>query len=784
MRAAWLWAWTDIRRRWASLALVGVLVALALGAASALVAGSRQASTAFERYFADDHLPDILVSAESATTASRVEALVSDPRIASVERAEMVAVVPAPIEPGSYGFTLVGTAGSLTGGFGRPRLVEGRYPAVSSDDEIVVNERAAMAYGLRSGQRVQLQALQCARCPAEPVGEATIVGVVRLATDLTADPQITGLAVGGPAFLDGRWRDFFQPASWLGIHVRNRHDVNAVIAQLSVLVSDGDVANARAATSPLDRAGRWQRNALAIAAIVVALAGMLVVTQALARHLSGRPDDPRVLTAMGLTPVATSAAGIMATMPAIVGGTAGGVAVTVALSPLLPLGVIRRADRAVGVHVDAAVLVLATVAALVIMLSVTWLAASRWARPCGATTTKPTLSIATRVAVRSGLRPVPATGAQFAVMSGQGRTRLPVVPVVCVLAGAVTLVAGALVVRWSLDGLIGGRDRYGQSYDARVSLDSGDGQAAARQLATDPRVRDVAFTRQGAVNVVGRDGGEVQVAATGIQGITGRAPVAVLEGRAPAAPHEIALASATMSALDLHPGDRTMASGACGQLEVLVVGRVIVPLTSSNYPDDGSILTLDGFDELCASANVASFDVNASALVRLRHPNDLAAVRKAWEAQGFAVSDPEIPNSVSLVRELRAVPVIVAGVVALLGSVAAGHALLLTVRRRRQDLAVLRVFGLQPRQAGRIIVWQAATLAVIALAVGLPLGLLLGGRVWTAIAGSSNVVVRVDVSWLGLAVLAAGAMAIPALLSIWPARRAACLRPTEALRAE
>jgi hypothetical protein len=123
-----LWARADIRRRWASLAVVAVFVAFALGSVFALVAGSRRASTAFERYFETDGLPDILVSAESKDTADLVEAFASDPKISRVERAGMVVVAPAPIEPGYGGFAIVGTGGSLSGGFGRPARIAGRYP--------------------------------------------------------------------------------------------------------------------------------------------------------------------------------------------------------------------------------------------------------------------------------------------------------------------------------------------------------------------------------------------------------------------------------------------------------------------------------------------------------------------------------------------------------------------------------------------------------------------------------------------------------------------------------
>ena len=193
------------------------------------------------------------------------------------------------------------------------------------------------------------------------------------------------------------------------------NDIAAVVADLSVQVTDGDVADARGATAPLDRAGRWQRNALAIAAAIVGLAGGLVVVQALARHLAGRPKDPDVLAAIGVTPRERSVAGVLSVIPAIIGGIAGGVVVAVGVSPLLPLGVIRRADPDIGVHADAGTLVLGSLAALVIMIGAASLAATHWATPSPAGTMKRTPSIATRLAADVGLRPVPATGAQFAL---------------------------------------------------------------------------------------------------------------------------------------------------------------------------------------------------------------------------------------------------------------------------------------------------------------------------------------------------------------------------------
>jgi hypothetical protein len=475
----------------------------------------------------------------------------------------------------------------------------------------------------------------------------------------------------------------------------------------------------------------------------------------------------------------------MATLPALAAGALGGIALAVALSPLLPLGVTRRTDPDVGVHADALVLVPGSVGAVAVMMVALGLAARRWGSRARGDVTAASPSLTARVATEVGLGPVAATGADFALARVPRRTRVLALPTVIVLAAVVAVVAGALVVRWSLDGLVADRDRFGQPYDLRVSLaQEEDLDAAARRLAADPRVRDVAVTRQGEVDVVGGRGAAVQVHTTGVGSVTGPVPVTVLHGRTPAGPREIAFASSTMEAVGLEVGDRTTVSGPCGQFEMDVVGRVIVPLTGSDFPDAGSILTLGAFAELCADGLVNSIDVNERALVRFNDVRTVDAVRREWEAAGLRSEEPQIPNSIGLISELRAVPVIVAVIVGALGTAAAAHALFGTVRRRRRDLAVLRALGFRPGQAGRIVRWQAITLAAVALAVGVPAGLVLGRLVWAAIAGPSNVLVRVDLSVLGLVVLAGAVTVVAAVVAIGPSHRASRLRPAATLRSE
>jgi ABC-type antimicrobial peptide transport system permease subunit len=76
----------------------------------------------------------------------------------------------------------------------------------------------------------------------------------------------------------------------------------------------------------------------------------------------------------------------------------------------------------------------------------------------------------------------------------------------------------------------------------------------------------------------------------------------------------------------------------------------------------------------------------------------------------------------------------VAALVSLSAAVAA------SARRRRRDLAILQALGLTRRQLRSIIAWQTLTLLLVAVMVGLPLGIVVGRWTWSGFATSLGVV--------------------------------------------
>ena len=67
-------------------------------------------------------------------------------------------------------------------------------------------------------------------------------------------------------------------------------------------------------------------------------------------------------------------------------------------------------------------------------------------------------------------------------------------------------------------------------------------------------------------------------------------------------------------------------------------------------------------------------------------------------------------------------PLILAGVLAVLGLAVLVQFILASARRRRRDFALLKVLGMFRRELGAVALWQVATVTTVALVVGVPLG--------------------------------------------------------------
>ena len=179
---------------------------------------------------------------------------------------------------------------------------------------------------------------------------------------------------------------------------------------------------------------------------------------------------------------------------------------------------------------------------------------------------------------------------------------------------------------------------------------------------------------------------------------------------------------------------------------------------------------------------------NASAnvfLVRFRPGTDTAAELRRLRSEFpgtvlTAVRPPDIEN----LQRVSDLPTLLAVLFALIAVLTIGNALLSAVRRRRRELAVLRTLGFVRLQIAAVVAWQATTVAIIAIVIGLPLGAILGRSTWTLVTDRLGLPPDTVVPVRLLAMLALIALVAANVVAIAPGVLARPTRPAQTLRTE
>jgi putative ABC transport system permease protein len=129
-------------------------------------------------------------------------------------------------------------------------------------------------------------------------------------------------------------------------------------------------------------------------------------------------------------------------------------------------------------------------------------------------------------------------------------------------------------------------------------------------------------------------------------------------------------------------------------------------------------------------------------------------------------------------------PLVLALFFACFGAAALAQSMFMTARERRHDLAVLRGLGFTHRQVFVVLVAAAASVAVVALVVGVPFGVVVGRIGWRAVASRVFVAPITTVRLTAIALLALGLAVFAGLVALASTRVVLRLRPGSTLRAE
>ena len=245
------------------------------------------------------------------------------------------------------------------------------------------------------------------------------------------------------------------------------------------------------------------------------------------------------------------------------------------------------------------------------------------------------------------------------------------------------------------------------------------------------------------------------------------------------------MAPVTMDELGLHVGDE-IAVGPGSTAPATVVGRVLLPATSHTEYDQSAWMTSAGLERALPPGLDRGSDFGEGyVLIRWRDGIDAIEQHERLTALGVEyVEPPDLPPAVEGLSNILTLPVVLAVFFALVAVATVAHAVVTTVRRRKHDLAVLRSMGLTRRDSRLAIMWQATLLAIIGLALGVPLGVVVGRLVWRQIADRFPVVYVPPMALLAVTLVIPIALVIANLLAAGPARAATRIHPAEVLRSE
>ena len=808
-----LWVRAEWRRRWPVLVALAVLVAVAGGAATALFAGARRADTALVR-FREQVAPynleaSVQFGAEKPSSAAELEAQLAAQRaavgeIAGIDGVESVRVeswwgisaFPDFDDPGTVSAWATGTSATY-GTRHTPIVLDGALPSADDPDAVVVGEHATDVLGWEVGDRLTFATASpdqlfdwfsndatfgSAESLEGPVIEVEVVAVIRDEADIADDRSPSILFPEGFARAH---RDEIAHVEPIAMIRADPARIDAVAEE--VAASLGPVGMDVEQLPPLGYAGAAVAPTVAvevttlwIAMAVAVTAGVFVVAQAVGRQLAAGAAEDRTRTALGITTTGQATGKWLTLAPVAVIGAAGVPAVAWSLSGLFPTGLARRAEPQPGLRFDVGAVGVGAATTLAVTLILTaalaWLGSRRRLQPSHGAAPSPRLFA----------RPAVSLGASFAVdPGGTGRSRAGSLATVAAIALGVAAVLAVTTLDWSRAHLTSTPRLYGAAAELVNESNGmfGVDETVERTVAT-PGVEAVSTQLMINDDTMPATGTRMaEVAPEAFETTLGGARPPVSDGRYPEGPDEVALGRATAEDLGVGIGDDVSIAALDGSNTVTLHVTGTVVTWGDDDATHGFIVTVPTLRSLiCPGA--APDDCNLTADVFADVTDDAAgeAARATLLDRGFQRVFP--PGSVDRLGEIGAIPAYLAGFLCILAAAAMLHQLTITLRRRRQDLAVARALGLTARRAASALTWQAMVTGIAGVTLGAMVGAIGGPLVWRITAESVGVQTATRFPVVGIPIAALVGAAVAVLVSLGPRMRAARLPLAATLRAE
>ena len=369
---------------------------------------------------------------------------------------------------------------------------------------------------------------------------------------------------------------------------------------------------------------------------------------------------------------------------------------------------------------------------------------------------------------------------------------------------AIAIGTGGLVYSTNLIGLVSHPPRYGWTYDIGATINAGFDGAAPAQVETSLARPEVAGWGVAATALTATIDGVKLPAIADLRGLVDLG-LPTLHGALPRNDHEVAIGSTSAARIGVSVGDRVAVETDFGERDATVTGIVVLPAIGAFLSDRagmgvGILLSepffhaVVGAAEATAGVPPGTFYDTIGGFVAIDLHDGVDAARfidtlgdgvLSWDSAG---RQPTVhvaavrPAQIADISSIKSAPPLLAGLIALTMVIGLVASLGRAIRVRRRELAVLRALGCRGSQIYATLCWQALTVVVIGLLVGIPLGVIAGSALWRRFASGLGIVPGPVFPLTGIAIVIGAALVVSICAALPSGHRATAERPADGLR--
>jgi hypothetical protein len=777
------------RRRWRSWLAIALLISVVGGLVLAAAAAGRRTENAFPRFVAAHGFDSIVYATRPVPAVAHLRGVASATELVFPDAGNPTCDCAHQINPTDFGVAVVSGRGKSPF-----TLVSGQLPDPSKPDQVLASSTLQQDYGVHVGTVIHVPFEAPSQAadynnpntgyvdPHGPRLALQVVGIEASEVEFPSGTTPVYLLYAGPGFARSvlphtalQYQYFVRlrrGAAAIPQFNGQASKLNLGIGTVGYSSEDGTAATIQASIHP-QAVGWW------ILAALAALVGLAVVGQALARQSAVESEDHPTLVAVGMSGRELFALDMARNLVVGLTGAVGAVVIATLLSPIAPLGEARLAEDSTGVAFDSLVLLLGALATVAVVLALGFWPAWRAARTrrmderAGPSRS----SAVVRHLVTLGAPPTAVIGVRNALERRSGGSAVPLGSALLGMVLAVIALCATGVFGASLTHLTATPRLYGDPEQLSFMPPNA---ALLTSLEHNPAVTAVTEgTGAGDVDVKGKIVGA-------IDGTSVKGPLlfSAVAGNLPAGDDQVGLGVSTMHLLGARIGSVvditfTTHSGAPNTEPYRVVSQVSFPQYGGFVSlGTGMLLTTAGLVHvacppgpqlaLCRQkvGNLGSGGVRASFVPG---PSGKTAMDRYLAAYPSITSEPLAPTSLVNFGEAVDFPLIFGAMLAVFGAATLAHLLVVSVSQRRRDVGLLKVLGFVNRQVVSTVSWQATTLALVGVVVGVPLGLVVGRGVWNTFANNLGVVPVAVVPWLLTVAITAGVLVGANVIAIAPA---------------